>query len=185
MKRILTIVATLMLLPSLTVKAQEYDYEARLGWTPGDILTLIFMLGEDPTGENTYGPIKTVGIYSADFDLKMKNWLSVGAKLNYRNEWRKMEEVVDGIEITDTDRIQAISIMPTVKLTTGFDSFFRYYATLGIGAGMDLSNGQSKEFLAFQFTPVGISVGKKVSWHFEIGFGHAFTGLITGLSYRF
>lgn len=185
MKRILTILAALMVLSCLTVKAEEYDYEARLGWVPGDIINLIFMLGEDVTGENSYGPMKTAGIFSADFDFKVKNWLTVGAKVSYRNAWRELRSTDGSNEIEDIDRIEAASIMPTLKFTTGYNSIFRYYATFGLGAGMDMSNGINEEFVAFQFTPIGISVGKKVSWYFELGAGHAFAGFITGLSYRF
>ena len=60
-----------------------------------------------------------------------------------------------------------------------------YYATLGVGAGMDLSSGVNDAFMALQFTPVGISVGQKISWYFELGIGHAFMGFMTGLSWRF
>ena len=69
----------------------------------------------------------------------------------------------DGLEVFSIDRLQAVSVMPTVKFTTGYDSVFRYYATLGVGAGMDLSSGVNDTFMALQFTPVGISVGKKIS----------------------
>ena len=112
-------------------------------------------------------------------------WLTVGAKLNYRNSWRDMKTISDGLEVYSIDRLQAVSVMPTVKFTTGHDSVFRYYATLGVGAGMDLSSGVNDAFVALQFTPVGISVGKKISWYFELGIGHAFMGFMTGISWRF
>ena len=77
MKR-LFIILTIMALPCMNVKAQENKYEAKLGWTPVDALNLIYMMGEDPSGETSYGPMKTAGIFSADFDFRMKRWLSVG-----------------------------------------------------------------------------------------------------------
>ena len=185
MKRILIVVAVLMLLPSLTSRAQEYKYEAKLGWIPGDLLDLVYLMGEDPSGETSYGPMKTVGIFTADFDYKVKNWVSVGTKLSYRNSWRDMRTVIDGDEVNGTDRIQAVSVMPTLKLTTGYDSIFRCYATLGLGLALDFSDGFNGGFVAPQFTPIGISIGKKISWYCECGIGYAFTGFMTGLSWRF
>ena len=55
----------------------------------------------------------------------------------------------------------------------------------GLGAGADLSTDSQRYFTAFQFTPVGIAVGKKVSWFMELGLGYAYTGYITGISWRF
>ena len=185
MKKIATIMVALMMLPALTAKAQEYKYEAKLGWYPIDLMDLLFMLGEYPDSGYTAGPVKTVGVFAADFDVKMKKWLTLGAKVSYRNTWRELSATIDGIEYTDVDRMQGFSVMPTVKFTTGYDSLFRYYATLGLGAGMDLSNGASDGFCAFQFTPVGIAIGKKLSWYFEMGLGQAYTGMLTGLSWRF
>ena len=184
MKRII-ILFSMLLMPLASLSAQEYKYEAKLGWFPVDALNLVYLMGEDPSGETTYGPMKTAGIFSADFDYKVKKWLTVGAKVNYRNSWRDMKTINDGLETYSIDRLQAVSVMPTVKFTTGYDSVFRYYATLGVGAGMDLSSGVNDAFVALQFTPVGISVGKKISWYFELGIGHAFMGFMTGLSWRF
>lgn len=169
----------------MTAKAQKYQHEARLGWFPIDAFSLIYMMGEDTSGENTYGPVKTAGIFSADFDFRMKRWLVLGAKVNYRNSWRDKSSMVDGLEINSIDRMQTLSVMPIVKFTTGFDSIFRYYATLGLGVGADLSTGANNCFTALQFTPVGIAIGKKISWYLELGIGYAFTGYMTGLSWRF
>ena len=181
----LVILCCMLLIPFASSYAQKYKYEAKLGWFPVDALNLVYLMREDPSGGTTYGPMKTSGLFSADFDYKVKKWLTVGAKVNYRNSWRDMKTISDGLEVFSIDRLQAVSVMPTVKFTTGYDSVFRYYATLGVGAGMDLSSGVNDAFMALQFTPVGISVGKKISWYFELGIGHAFMGCMTGLSWRF
>ena len=184
MKRII-ILCSIFLIPFVSLSAQEYRYEAKLGWYPIDALNLIYLMGEPPSGETTYGPMKTAGIFSADFDYKVKKWFSVGAKVNYRNSWRDMKTISDGLEFHSVDRLQKVSVMPTVKFTTGYDSAFRYYASLGVGAGMDLSSGANDAFLALQFNPVGISVGRMISWYLEFGIGHAYMGFITGISWRF
>ena len=180
MKRIYIILA-IIALACLNVNAQENRYEARLGWIPVDLLNLVYLMGEDPYGGTSYGPMKTVGVFSADFDFKIKNWLSVGAKVNYRNSWRDMTTMKG----TSIDRLQALSFMPTARFTTGFDSKFRYYAMVGLGIGADLSTDSHRCMAAFQFTPVGIAVGKKISWYLELGLGHAYNGYITGLTWRF
>lgn len=51
--------------------AQEYKYDAKLGWFPADIFSLIYMMG-GLSGEASYGPMKTAGIFSDDFDFRMK-----------------------------------------------------------------------------------------------------------------
>lgn len=170
-----------MVLACVTARSQEHRFEARLGWIPIDALNIIYMTGEDTSGETSYGPMRTIGIFSADFDINMKKWLSVGAKVNYRNAWRDMT----GINGSGKDRLETLSIMPAIKFTTGFASRFRYYATLGAGAGIDLSGDAGRCYAAFQFSPVGIAVGKKISWYLEMGVGHAYTGFITGLTWRF
>ena len=183
MKRILTtlLLIGLSLIMSRTSMAQENRYEARLGWIPVDVLNLVYLMGEDPANETSYGPMKTVGIFSADFNFKMQEWLSLGAKVNYRNSWRTMKNS----EGEGIDRLQAFSVMPEVKFTTGFDSRFRYYASFGLGAGMDLSTDSERLITAWQITPVGIATGNRISWFLELGFGHAYNGLITGISWRF
>ena len=184
MKRII-IIFSVFLMHFVSLSAQEYKYEAKLGWFPADVLNIVYLMGEDPSGETTYGPMKTAGLFSADFDYKVKKWLTVGAKVNYRNSWRDMKTISDGLEVYSIDRLQALSVMPTAKFTTGFDSKFRYYAMVGVGAGVDLSTDSQRCFAAFQFTPVGLAVGKKISWFLELGLGHAYNGFITGLSWRF
>lgn len=180
-----TILLAMLLLSCIAVKAQEHRYEARLGWVPLDVFNLIYLLGENPGADITYGPVKTVGIFSADFDINLKKRMTVGAKVSYRKSWRSTTTTIDDIKVRGIDRMEALSIMPTVKATTGFNSMFRYYATLGAGVGMDFSDDGNTCFPAFQFTPVGIAVGRKVSWYFELGLGNAFLGMITGISWRF
>ena len=160
MRRII-ILFSVLLMPFAFLSAQEYKYEAKLGWFPADVLNLVYLMGEDPSGETTYGPMKTAGLFSADFDWKVKKWLTVGAKVNYRNSWRDMKTISDGLEVYSIDRLQVVSVMPTVKFTTGYDSVFRYYATLGVGAGMDLSSGVNDACVALQFTPVSCGSGWK------------------------
>ena len=130
MKRII-IFFSVFLMHFVSLSAQEYKYEAKLGWFPVDALNLVYLMGEDPSGETTYGPMKTAGIFSADFDYKVKKWLTVGAKVNYRNSWRDMKTISDGLEVYSIDRLQAVSVMPTVKFNTGHDSVFRYYGQSG------------------------------------------------------
>ena len=89
MKRTI-ILFSILLMPFVSLAAQDYKYEAKLGWFPLDALNLVYLMGEDPSGETTYGPMKTAGIFSADFDYKVKKWLTVGAKLNYRNSWQPL-----------------------------------------------------------------------------------------------
>ena len=184
MKRFL-ILFGILLMTFVSSSAQEYKYEARLGWFPADVLNVVYQIEENLPNDTDFGPVRTAGIFSADFDYKVKKWLVVGAKVNYRNSWRDETVVNNGVKTTTVDRLQAFSVMPTVKFTTGYDSLFRYYATLGVGAGMDLSTGVNDAFWALQFTPVGIAVGKKISWYFELGIGHAFMGCMTGISWRF
>lgn len=173
-------------MPFISSFAQEYKYESRLGWFPADILNVVYLMGEAPSGEATYGPMKTAGIFTADFDYKLKKWMTIGAKVSYRNSWRDMKTVIDGVEVNSIDRLEAFSVMPTVKFTTGHDSDFRCYATLGLGTAVDLSTDVDHQCcVAYQFTPLGIAVGKKISWYFELGIGHAFMGFMTGLSWRF
>jgi hypothetical protein len=185
MKKLLTIIIT-TLIACGSVNAQEYEYDARLGWFPGDLMDLIYRMGEDPVEQTTYGPRKTIGIFAADFNYSIMKWLSVGARLNYRNAWCETKSFTDeGVPVTGIDRLHAVSLIPMVTGTTDQDSVFRYYVSLGIGAGINMSTAENNRYLAFQLIPVGIAVGKKVSWYFECGLGNAYAGFMTGVSWRF
>lgn len=184
MKRILMLLA-MALMPCLASLAQEYKYEARLGWIPVDVVNMLQMIGEDPSGETTWGPFRTVGIYSADFDVKVHKWISVGAKVNYRNSWRTMTKVEDGVAVNGLDRTEAMSLMPMAEFSTAYDNVFRCYANLGVGPGIYDNGERSRVYMAFQCTPIGIAIGNKISWYMELGLGNAFTGLFTGISWRF
>ena len=184
MKRLLIIVASL-LLAAESINAQEYKYEARLGWTPGDILTFFTIIGEDPSGETSWGPLKTVGIFSADFDVKLKPWLTVGGKANYRHSWRDQTRYLEEGVINGIDRTEIFSVMPTVKFTSMYyDTVFRVYAAVGLGPGVICTEDNTKYYTAFQFTP-GMAVGNKISWYLELGLGNAWCGFMTGLGWRF
>jgi hypothetical protein len=182
MKLILIIFAALLFAGG-SGYAQEYKYEARLGWIPGDILTFFTVLGED--GETSWGPLKTVGIFSADFDVKMKPWLTVGGKANYRHSWRDQTRYLEEGVVKNIDRTEVFSVMPTVKFTSmQDDTVFRVYAAVGLGPGIIHTEDYTKYYTAFQFTP-GMAVGNKISWYLELGLGNAWCGLITGLGWRF
>lgn len=184
MKRILIIFA-MALMPFLTLSAKEYKYEARLGWIPADCLTVLQAMGEDPTGETTWGPVTNLGIFSADFDVKVNKWMSVGGKANYRNLWRDVTKTKDGVVTSGIDRTEAMSIMPMMEFSTSYDNVFRCYGNLGFGPGIYDNGERSKGYFAFQCTPIGIAVGNKISWYVELGLGNAYAGLFTGLSWRF
>lgn len=184
MKRILTILF-LLVISTGTIRAQEYKYEARLGWIPIDMKTFLMILGEDPSGETTWGPMKTAGIFSADFDVRMKPWLALGGKVNYRNSWRDMTKHYDGNIVKGIERTEAFSLMPTLRFTTTkLNSVCRVYAALGIGPGVYHNGETVKYYTAFQITP-GLAVGKKISWYLEFGLGNAYCGLLTGIGWRF
>lgn len=183
MKRLLMILAALLIAGG-TASAQGYDYEARLGWTPGDLLTFITILGEDPSGGTTWGPLRTVGIFSADFDVKIKPWLTVGGKANYRHSWRDEKRYQEDCVTLGVDRMEAFSVMPTVKFTTKYDAVVRVYAGVGLGPGVIHTEDYTKYYTAFQFTP-GMAIGKKISWHLELGLGNVWCGFISGLGWRF
>lgn len=186
MKRII-LLCSILLTPFVSSfaqeAAQEYKYEARLGWAPMDMLTFFQMLGEDTSGETTWGPMKTVGIFCADFDVRIKPWLTVGGKVNYRNSWRDMKKYQDGIMTEGIDRTEAFSIMPTVRLTST-NSVLRAYASVGLGPGVYHGSDTTRYYTAFQFTP-GIEAGKKITWFLELGLGNVYCGLLTGIGWRF
>ena len=184
MKRFV-ILCSLFLMSFVSLSAQEYRCEAKLGWVPTDVLNIVYLMGEDASGHTSYGPMKTIGIFSADFDYKVKNWLTVGANMNYRNSWRSKTTFIDGVKTNGIDCFHLVSVMPRIKLTTRFDSIFRLYAALGVGLGVDLSDGVNDKFLSVQLTPIGISVGRKISWYLEMGVGSTFIGYMTGLACRF
>ena len=114
------------------------------------------------------GTAEAVGILSADFDVKMKPWLTVGGKANYRNSWRDQTSYLEGGRINGIDRTEAFSVMMNVKFTSmNYDSIFRVCSGIGLGPGILHTEDYTKYYTAFQFTP-GMAVGKKISWFIEL-----------------
>ena len=185
MKRLVMSLA-IVLMSSMAINAQEYKYEARLGWFPGDWLTFFYAMGEDLDNTTTEGPVTNIGIFSGDFDFKMKPWLTVGAKVNYRNLWRDVQTLSEGNVYHSTEKVEAFSLMPTVKVTSMYyTDVIRYYATFGLGPGVYNDGYKPQYYTAFQFVPIGIAIGNKISWFFELGLGTVYMGALTGLSWRF
>jgi hypothetical protein len=56
MKRII-IFFSVFFMHFVSLCAQEYKYEAKFGWFPVDALNIVYLMGEDPSGETTYGPM--------------------------------------------------------------------------------------------------------------------------------
>ena len=122
------------------------------------------------------GPVYTSGTWSLTYDYRFKKWFDLGVTLSYYGKYSRSYSNRDFSPV-GRNRAHAFTVMPVVRFTWVNSSWVRMYSTLGLGA--TLSGGRFDHnsdrfrngFLAFQLTPIGISVGRSLFGFAELGLG--------------
>ena len=181
-------------------KNLDEKFEVRIGWCGypvADESTLLY------NQENIYGPrwyipdgleglycIKKDNTYMtapifAEFSwhVKARFTLSGGVYVNYL--WGRMIDPTDQT-IHSKTRGASVTILPEARFYWANYEKCRLYTSLGLGVNFAKYLENAHVIPAFQFTPIGITVGRKV-----FGFGECYTigtvclGGKIGVGYRF
>lgn len=109
--------------------------------------------------------------------------LAVSASMSYEGGWYRE------FSREDRSRIFSVSnhyISPLVGFRASWlnRSFVRMYSSLALGVSLKLADDASVIF-AGQFTPLGISFGRKLYGFVEMGYGSVYAGGCAGIGYRF
>ena len=144
-------------------------------------------IGESLTHPSTYyGSTRLTGAYSASYIYRFKKWFELSGTITYSGAYRTAY-----YRINDQKAYCAyshlISFLPTARFVWLRTKYVSMYSSVSLGLGIQVSKGTTSYnelVLAANFNPVGITVGRKVYWFFDVALGGV--GLFsTGVGYRF
>lgn len=208
MKRILMMIAALAFCASLNAqnycKEQKFrskfpwKYEFRIGYGGFPLLDSEQFLNYYtcdcelapmfPDLGNMYSPkIKNefvTGVLSAEFSIHYKRWFSLAFNLGVNGMWRTMTDPLDGGS-TFVKRGASFNFMPTARFQYVNSRYVRMYTGIGVGVYVGFFDGKVAVTPAAQFTPLGISVGRKCFFFAESCVGTASMGGNAGIGWRF
>ena len=141
-------------------------------------------------GERRYysSPLRSSGAWGIVYGYRVRRWLETGVSLSYAGFYQNLLRASDG-KIAWRLREHYVTVMPFARFSWLNRRYVRLYSSLHLGYQwsyqqyywMDYYN---QSYLAAHFTPLGISVGRRLFGYAEFGFGTrgVFVG---GIGYRF
>ena len=134
------------------------------------------------------GALYASGAWSLAYDYRFKRWFDLGLALSYYGEYNRLYSNTDRSFVGHA-RTHYVSVLPVVRFTWLDRRWVRMYSAAGLGLTVERGvygrDSSYRDLLpAFQFTPVGISVGRALFGFAEIGFGAQGTAMI-GVGYKF
>ncbi len=144
-------------IPAVAVMRAEADslhHEVRLGW--GDMLFETAMWhSTQHTSDYRY-----TGHLFAEYQYRVKNWLSVGMLADY-------ERVMWRAEALSDQNFYNLSLLPTMRFTYFFSQYVNLYSAVMLGLNInggtetDMYGRQTACAPAFGITALGMSVGNE------------------------
>lgn len=185
---------------------RPYRYEVNLSWGGFPMLDALNFSGYDflsvpdevPCTPRSLadiyadytGPSYSTGVISADFNIQFKKWFALGLQANFDGIWSSLHSSDTGERLGNCSGV-AFSFLPYARFTYLNRPVVKLYSAVGLGIGAGyrkLDNNGWEETLvypAFQVTPIGIMVGRRVYGLFELGAGTVYVGCRAGIGVRF
>ncbi len=135
---------------------------------------------------STYEVEKCTLAWSLNYAYNFNSKIALGATFSYEGGSNSFYRRSDNSLINKESK-NILSTLVNFRATWLNRKFIRMYSLIGAGAAYSME-GDFKypiDHLAFQLTPVGISFGKQLYGHVELGFGTVFMGANVGIGYRF
>ena len=115
-------------------------------------------------------------------------WLKVGADLgwDYYTETRTFSD-----KTVESGGLHTITVIPKLTFYFATSRYVSAYAGFGMGVAVHVATGAVDPevyhpvWYAWQVTPIGITVGRKVPGFAELTFGEDMIGIKVGVGYRF
>ena len=180
-----------------------YKYEVRLGWGGYPILEAgnfpnsaggMFMKYDvDPyyghsSLDNMYGtyqgPEYMTGLISGEFSVHFRNWFTLAVEAGFNGMWGRVYDKFDGSFVRHTRGI-SFTVIPHARFYWANTKNVRFYSGIGLGLGLGKYDRYFEVYPAFQLSPVGFSVGRKIFAFGETSLGTAYFGGKFGVGYRF
>ena len=185
---------------------RPYRYEVNLSWGGFPMLDALNFSGYDflsvpdevPCTPRSLadiyadytGPSYSTGVISADFNIQFKKWFALGLQANFDGIWSSLHSSDTGEKLGNCSGV-AFSFLPYARFTYLNRPVVKLYSAVGLGIGAGYrkfdNNGWEETLVypAFQFTPIGIMVGRRVYGLFELGAGTVYVGCRAGIGVRF
>lgn len=198
MSKFLLTAAALLAVVSLQAQEKDYKYEVRLGYGGYPALDFamavpkysVFWEGPSKTDplEGLYGDylgnIYSSGVISAEFNWIFKKWFtfSLGMSTDVL-----VGTIRDGVTGSNKEVMTgaAVNFLPQTRFTFVSKPVVKLYASVGLGIYACSFNNDMSILPAFQLTPIGIMVGRRVFGFAEVGVGTMYSGAMAGIGFRF
>ena len=179
-----------------------YRYEVRLGWGGYPILEantfpnsggswgydVDILPYRNQTLDKMYGtyqgPEYMTGLISGEFSIHFRKWFTLAVEAGLNGMWGRVYDSSDGSFVRRTSGI-SFTVIPHARFYWANAKSVRFYSGIGLGLGLGRYDGYFETYPAFQFSPVGFSVGRKIFAFGEMSLGTAYFGGKFGMGYRF
>lgn len=196
MKKIFLSIAFLAV--ALTASAQDYPGKWEVDLFAGVVPTSLiqfpyhFKLEEKGPLASIYEPRLLMHDRAAypyvglRFGYRIYRWLKVGADAG----WSLYHESVryEG-QVPESYNCHTVTVIPKVTFHFATSRYVSAYAGVGLGAAFNIAPGSVPDVrpveFAWQVTPIGITVGRKVPGFTELTVGKDVIGIKFGVGYRF
>lgn len=208
--RRLSLLSLLLLVLPLSAAAQRYEHKWEVNLSVGGCATTHF---EEHTkvspdlysqafinpdlyalyGEHAYTEVQPdwcTPTFGLEVGYSVKRWLKVSLTAGYDHVVTKTVDYSTQ-EVLFKDSLEEIAIIPRVRFYFGFTDYTCFYGGLGFGAilrwgdALIPENNIKKAEFAYEFVPIGFTVGRKVHGFIEASFGNYMLGGRTGIGVRF
>ena len=186
---------------------RPYRYEVNLSWGGFPMLDALNFSGYDflsvpdevPCTPRSLadiyadytGPSYSTGVISADFNIQFKTWFALGVQANFDAIWSAVCSSDTG-ERTGSANGLVFALLPYARFTYLNRPVVKLYSAVGLGVTAGYRNysaegysAYASAYPAFQLTPIGIMLGRRVYGLFELGVGTVYMGCRAGIGYRF
>lgn len=138
--------------------------------------------------EDMYAPAEgasyMTGNINAEFSWHIKRWFTLAGGLYFNGMYGSTIDPATS-EVISRDRGVTFSFIPTARFYWFNSEKCRLYSSVGLGFMTSGYRDDRYAIPAFQFSPFGVTAGKKVFFFAEYSMGTTYFGGQIGLGYRF
>lgn len=124
------------------------------------------------------------GTFTGEFSWNIKKWFSLAGQACMNVFWGSKVDPSSGAVLSNKTGI-SFSIVPFARFYWANYRACRLYSAIGLGANVSSFRGETHLLPELQFTPLGITAGRRVFFFAEYSYGTLYLGGQLGVGYRF